>query len=103
MNRPTAYWVNEPRFDLALALVGVGGAVAAAQFGIDPLASLDEAARHDLALKVPPQLIGIIEEARRDGIDGFTLEYSRGLVMASFSSRNHAGEIDPLSVVGCQA
>jgi hypothetical protein len=43
---------------------------------------------------VPPQLIGIIDDARRENIDTFTLEYSRGLVMASFSARNHATEID---------
>ena len=43
---------------------------------------------------MPPQLIGIIDDARREGIDTFTLEYSRALVMASFSSLNHATEID---------
>ena len=44
--------------------------------------------------RVPPQLIGIIDDARRDNIDVFTLEYSRDLVMASFSDLNHASEID---------
>ncbi len=44
-------------------------------------------------MKVPPQLIGIIDDARRAGADTFTLEYSRGLVMASFSARNRAVEI----------
>ena len=44
--------------------------------------------------RVPPQLIGIIDDARREKIDTFTLEYSRGLVMASFSALNHATEID---------
>ena len=43
---------------------------------------------------VPPQLIGIIDDARRVGIDTFTLEYSRSVVMASISSLNHATEID---------
>jgi hypothetical protein len=45
-------------------------------------------------MKVPPQLIGIIEDAQRAGADTFTLEYSRGLVMAAFSAGNHAAEID---------
>jgi hypothetical protein len=45
-------------------------------------------------VKVPPQLIGIIDDARRAGVDTFTLEYSRGLVMAAFSAGNHATEID---------
>jgi hypothetical protein len=44
--------------------------------------------------RVPPQLIGIIDDARRESIDTFTLEYSRGLVMASFSASGHAIEID---------
>jgi hypothetical protein len=44
--------------------------------------------------RVPPQLIGIIDDARRESIATFTLEYSRGLVMASFSKRHHATEID---------
>jgi hypothetical protein len=44
--------------------------------------------------QVPPQLVGIIDDARRAGIDTFTLEYTRGLVMASFSAPNHATEID---------
>ncbi|MGZ8482611.1 MAG: hypothetical protein ACXW6R_01605 [Candidatus Binatia bacterium] len=42
----------------------------------------------------PPQLTGIIDDARREGIDKFTLEYSRALVMASISSLDHAMEID---------
>lgn len=43
---------------------------------------------------MPPQLIGIIDDARREGIDTFTLEYSRSVVMASISSLSHATEID---------
>jgi hypothetical protein len=43
---------------------------------------------------VPPQLIGIIDDARRENINTFTLEYSRNVVMASFSAPNHASEID---------
>lgn len=43
---------------------------------------------------MPPQLVGIIDDARREGIDTFTLECSRALVMASISSLNHATEID---------
>ena len=50
--------------------------------------------RSSKAAAAPPQLIGIIDDARREGIDTFTLEYSRALVMASFSSLNHATEID---------
>jgi hypothetical protein len=50
--------------------------------------------RSSKAAAAPPQLIGIIEDARREGIDMFTLEYSRALVMASFFSLNHATEID---------
>lgn len=46
------------------------------------------------AAAAPPQLMGIIDDARRAGVDTFTLEYSRALVMASFSSLNHATEID---------
>jgi hypothetical protein len=38
--------------------------------------------------------MGIIDDVRRKGIDTFALEYSRALVMASFSSLNHATEID---------
>src|SRR6266550_3624955 len=44
--------------------------------------------------RIPPQLVGIIDDARRESIDTFTLEYSRNLVMASFSAPNHATEID---------
>ena len=50
--------------------------------------------RSSKATVVPPQLMGIIDDVRRYGIDTFTLEYSRDLVMASFSSLNHATEID---------
>lgn len=46
------------------------------------------------SVRVPPQLIGIIDDARRANIDAFVLEYSRGLVMPSFSSANYATEID---------
>ena len=42
----------------------------------------------------PPQLIGIIDDARRAGADTFTLEYARAVVMASFCSLDHAVEID---------
>jgi hypothetical protein len=38
--------------------------------------------------------MGIIDDARRAGVDTFTLEYSRAIVMASFSWLNHATEID---------
>ena len=50
--------------------------------------------RSSKAVAPPPQLIGIIDDARREGIDKFTLEYSRALVMASISSLDHAMEID---------
>ena len=50
--------------------------------------------RSSKAAAAPPQLIGIIDDARRKGVDTFTLEYSRALMMASFSSLNHATEID---------
>ena len=38
--------------------------------------------------------MGIIDDARRAGVDTFTLEYSRTIVMASFFSHTHATEID---------
>jgi hypothetical protein len=50
--------------------------------------------RSSKAVAAPPQLMGIIDDARRAGVDTFTLEYSRAIVMASFSSLNHATEID---------
>ena len=45
-------------------------------------------------LRCPPQLFGIYEDAAKAGASTFCLENLPHAIMASFSVRNHAQEID---------